>query len=61
MPVSIARLNPAGVKKASEAGLNRNVTDALSSRYIAEYLISYPEKVSYEIQNVAYASQPQFA
>lgn len=56
MPVSIARLNPAGVKKASEAGLNRNVTDALSSRYIAEYLISYPEKVSYEIQNVAYAS-----
>jgi transposase len=56
MPVSITRLNPAGVKKAAEAGLNRNVTDALSSRYIAEYMISHPEAVSYEIQNVEYAS-----
>lgn len=56
MPVSITRLNPAGVKKAAEAGLNRNVTDALSSRYIAEYMISHPEVVSYDIQNVEYAS-----
>jgi transposase len=56
MPVSITRLNPAGVKKSTEAGLNRNVTDALSSRYIAEYMISHPEVVSYVIQDVEYAS-----
>jgi transposase len=56
MPVSIARLNPAGVKKSIEAGLNRNVTDALSSRYIAEYMISHSEAITYDIQDVEYAS-----
>lgn len=56
MPVSVARLNPAGVKKSIEAGLNRNVTDALSSRYIAEYLVAHSEAVSYEPANVNYAS-----
>lgn len=56
MPVSIARLNPAGVKKAAEADLNRNVTDALSSRFIAEYLIRHSESVSYENQSVDYSS-----
>jgi transposase len=56
IPVSIARLNPAGVKKSIEAGLNRNVTDALSSRYIAEYMISHPEVIKYDIQDVEYAS-----
>lgn len=56
MPVSVARLNPVGVKKSAQAGLNRNVTDALSSRYIAEYLISHPEGVNYKIQDVQYSS-----
>src|SRR3546814_14977249 len=56
MPISVARLNPVGVKKSAQAGLNRNVTDALSSRYIAEYLISHPEGVSYKIQDVQYSS-----
>src|SRR5690606_17269753 len=56
MPVSIARLNPAGVKKSIEAGLNRNITDALSSRYIAEYMISHSEVITYDIQDVEYAS-----
>lgn len=56
MPVSIARLNPAGVKKSIEAGLNRNITDALSSRYIAEYMITHPEVIKYDIQDVEYAS-----
>ncbi len=56
MPLSIARLNPAGVKKSIEAGLNRNVTDALSSRYIAEYLVSHPEAVRYDVQSVEYSS-----
>jgi len=56
MPVKIARLNPSGVKKNIEAGLNRNITDALSARYIAEYLVSHTEKTSYEGQDTKYAS-----
>lgn len=56
MPLSVARLNPSGVKKDVEAGLNRNVTDALSARYIAEYIIAHPEAVNYDKQDVEYAS-----
>jgi len=46
-PLKVSRLNPAGVKANIEAGLNRNITDALSSRYIAEYLIAHPDKVNF--------------
>jgi transposase len=56
MPVKVARLNPSGVKFNIAAGLNRNVTDALSSRYIAEYLIDHESKVVYEEQSGEYAS-----
>jgi len=56
MPVKVARLNPAGVKHNAAAELNRNVTDALSSRYIAEYMISHPGKVDYNKQNDYYAA-----
>jgi len=34
LPLKVSRLNPAGVKANTEAGLNRNITDSLSSRYI---------------------------
>ena len=56
IPVKVARLNPIGIKHHVVAGLNRNVTDALSSRYIAEYLVAYPDKVVYEKQSDYYAS-----
>jgi ERCC4-type nuclease len=56
MPVKVARLNPAGVKHNAAAELHRNVTDALSSRYIAEYMISHPGKVDYNKQNDYYAA-----
>lgn len=56
MPVKAARINPVGIKHHVIAGLNRNVTDALSSRYIAEYLMAHPDKVVYERQNDYYAS-----
>ena len=46
--IRIARLNPAGVNANSKAGLQRIITDAVSARNIAEYLISHPEKVMYE-------------
>lgn len=56
MPIKVARLNPNGVKHSAEAGLRRNVTDALSSYYIAEYLIGHADKVCYDKQNEAYAA-----
>ena len=55
MPVKVARLNPSGVKNNIAAGLNRNVTDALSSRYIAEYLIDHESKVSYDVEDNEYS------
>ena len=56
MPVKVARLNPSGVKNNIAAGLERNVTDALSSRYIAGYMIAHPEKVVFEQQSAYYSS-----
>ena len=56
MPLKVARLNPSGVKQNIHAGLNRNVTDALSARYIAEYIIAHPQVVTYDKQDVEYSS-----
>lgn len=56
MPVSVARLNPSGVKNNTHAELNRNVTDALSSRYIAEYIVSHEDAINYDLQDAEYAS-----
>lgn len=56
MTLSVTRLNPSGVKNNIAAGLNRNVTDALSSRYIAEYIIAHGDAARYEVQDVEYSS-----
>lgn len=48
LPVKVSRINPIGIKHSVIAGLNRNITDSLSSVYIAEYMIGYANKVSYE-------------
>jgi len=56
MPVEVARLNPLGIKHYAQAELNRNITDALSSRHIAGYMISHPSKVDYTVQDQYYAS-----
>ena len=45
--VKVARLNPKGVKAMGEAVLTSTITDAISAKSIAEYLISFPEKVLY--------------
>jgi transposase len=55
MNLKVARLNPSGIKQNAQAGLNRNVTDALSAQYIAEYLINHPDKVQYDEQSNEYA------
>jgi transposase len=45
--VYVARLNPKGVKSLGEAGLTRTITDSVSAKNIALYLISFSEKVNY--------------
>lgn len=45
--VKVARLNPYGVKYHKKASLDRIETDKISAFKIADYLITYPEKVEY--------------
>ena len=45
--LSVARVNPFGVSYNSKASLNRIITDKQSSKNVAEYIISHPEKVKY--------------
>lgn len=49
--IQSARLNPLGVKANSKASLRRVITDKISARDVAEYLISHPEKVTYQKDN----------
>lgn len=60
MPVHVVRLNPYVVKCNTAATLQRNVTDALSSRYIAEYLIAQAPSVDYSEQQSKYSSFRSF-
>ena len=52
LPVKVTRLNAKGVKSNREATLSKNITDELSSKYIAEYMISHPEKVSFNQESI---------
>jgi len=49
--IKVARLNPVGPTALHKAALERNGTDAISARYVAEYLIKYPKKVNYDIED----------
>jgi transposase len=49
--IQTARLNPLGVMHNSKADLKRNNTDKISAQSIAEYLITHPEKVTYQQQD----------
>ena len=46
--VSVARLNARAVKAVTDATLTRTITDEVSARNIALYLIGYPEKINYQ-------------
>jgi len=46
--IQTSRLNPLGVMYNSKADLKRNNTDKISAQSIAEYLITHPEKVTYQ-------------
>ena len=47
MDIRSARINPVGPNALHKASLERNSNDAISAKLIAEYLITYPEKVIY--------------
>lgn len=56
-PLSVARLNPRGVKAVGTAILTRTITDAVSAYNIALYLIGYPEKISYQNASISVDSK----
>lgn len=57
--LKVARLNSLGVCHNHRADLKRNVTDKISARNIAEYLISHEEKVYYN-QDLKYVGARRF-
>lgn len=46
--IQTARLNPYGVMHNSKADLKKNITDKISAKNVAEYLVAHPEKVTYQ-------------
>ena len=53
--IKAARINPVGPFELKKASLERNSTDSISAKYIAQYLMVYPEKVRYN-EDDPYAS-----
>ncbi len=54
MNIKAARLNPSGINKLYDASLTRNINDKISAKprvLGAEYLIVFPEKVSYNTED----------
>jgi transposase len=51
MSIKSARINPVGPNALHKASLQRNSDDAISAKLIAEYLITYPEKVNYTVDD----------
>jgi transposase len=60
MNLSVSRLNPFGVNHSSKASMNRIITDKESAKYIAEYLISYPEIVNYKSEDYFASARRQW-
>lgn len=51
--VFTSRLNAKAIKAVSDASLRRTITDSVSARSIAYYLIKFPEKVDYGLNYVS--------
>ena len=49
--IQTARLNPLGVNANSRADLKRNITDQISARNVAEFMIAHAEKIAYQQQD----------
>ena len=48
LDIHVARLNPYGIKHDIQAKMQRTITDSVSARHIAEYILRYPDKVNYQ-------------
>ena len=48
IPIQAARLNPLGVHANSKANLQRIITDQISAKNVAEYMVAHPEKTTYQ-------------
>jgi transposase len=59
-PLKVARLNPLGVNRNSQADLKRNKTDKISAKDVAEYLIAHSEKVDYQQEKPGDTLKEQF-
>ncbi|MEO8233306.1 MAG: IS110 family transposase [Ignavibacteriota bacterium] len=55
LDIQVARLNPYGVNHSSKANMERIITDQISARNVAEYLINYEKKVRF-IEDDYYSS-----
>lgn len=55
-----ARLNPNGPVALHKASLERNGNDTISAKFIAEYLIAFPEKVKYNDEDPYQALRKQW-
>jgi transposase len=53
--VKNARLNPKGVNHHGKADLKRIITDKVSAKMIAEYIINHPDKISYQTEDYFYS------
>ena len=60
LPIQTARLNPKGVMHSSKADLKRNKTDKISAQSVAEYLVSHPEKVRYQQEDLLIGLRKQW-
>lgn len=60
LPIHVARLNPLTVKRAAEATLSMQSTDALSASYIAEYIIRYHNRIEWDTAENHYRSYRSF-
>jgi len=58
--IKVARLNPKGVHHYFEAKLNRTITDSISARMIAEYMISNADVVHFDQQDEMYSLRKQW-
>jgi len=58
--IKTARINPIGPNALHKASLERNGSDAISAKKIAEYLIAYPEKVAYNTEDPYVSLRKQY-
>ena len=60
MNIKAARINPVGPTALQKASLERNGSDAISARYVAEYLATHPKKVNYNVEDPYIGLRKQF-